>query len=100
VLTASDFSEAGPFNEMVVMGVLAVRLQGLKKELEWNGEKMEFTNVTDSDKFNMVVSDDFSIKDGHPTFNQSKIDIDAKPFAQELIKHTYRDGWKLPAMPA
>lgn len=25
----SDFSEAGPFNEMVVMGVLAVRLQGL-----------------------------------------------------------------------
>ena len=29
VKTKSDFSEAGPFNEMVVMGVLAVRLQGL-----------------------------------------------------------------------
>jgi hypothetical protein len=99
VPSASDFSEAGPFNEMVVMGVLAVRLQALKKELEWDGEKMEFTNVTDSDKFKMVVSDDFAIKDGHPTFNQSRIDIDAKPFAQELIKHTYRDGWKLPAMP-
>jgi hypothetical protein len=28
VKTASDFSEAGPLNEMVVMGVLAVRLQG------------------------------------------------------------------------
>ena len=27
--TAADFSESGPFNEMVVMGVLAVRLQGL-----------------------------------------------------------------------
>ena len=27
VPSASDFSEAGPFNEMVVMGVLAVRLQ-------------------------------------------------------------------------
>jgi len=39
--------KAGPFNEMVVMGVLAVRLQGLNKELEWNGEKMEFTNIND-----------------------------------------------------
>ena len=81
------------------MGVLAVRLQALKKELLWDGEKMEFTNVNDSDKFQMVVSDDFEIKDGHPTFNQSKINIEAKPFAQELIKHTYRSGWSLPAMP-
>ena len=31
VETASPFSEAGPFNEMVVMGVCAVRLQGLNK---------------------------------------------------------------------
>ena len=37
VMTKSDFSEAGPFNEMVVMGVLAVRLQGLNKELDWDG---------------------------------------------------------------
>ena len=49
VKTKSDFSEAGPFNEMVVMGVLAVRLQGLNKELEWNGEKMEFTNISDAE---------------------------------------------------
>ena len=41
VQTSSDFSEAGPFNEMVVMGVLAVRLQGLNRELEWDGEKDE-----------------------------------------------------------
>jgi len=30
---------------MVVMGVLAVRLQGLNKELEWNGEKMPVEEV-------------------------------------------------------
>ena len=99
VKSASDFSEAGPFNEMVVMGVLAVRLQGLNKELEWNGEKMVFNNVSDNDKFNMVLSDDFKIVDGHPTFNKPSIEINAKEFAQELIKHTYRDGWSLPAMP-
>jgi hypothetical protein len=61
---------------------------------------MEFTNINDNDKFNLVVSDDFQIKDGHPTFNQSKVEIQAKSFAQELIKHTYRNGWSLPNMPA
>ena len=99
VKTASDFSEAGPFNEMVVMGVLGVRLQGLNKELEWNGEKMEFTNIGDTDKFGMILSDDFKIVDGHPSFDKPSIVINAKSFAQELIKHTYRDGWSLPAMP-
>ena len=41
-LSASDFSEAGPFNEMVVMGVLAVRLQGLNQELHWDGDEHAF----------------------------------------------------------
>ena len=101
VKTASDFSEAGPFNEMVVMGVLAVRLQTLNKELEWNGEKMQFTNITDSDKIKIVVKDAFSIKDGHPTFNKTYTDpVPATEFAAELIKHTYRKGWTLPDMPA
>ncbi|MFT0331252.1 gfo/Idh/MocA family oxidoreductase, partial [Bacteroides thetaiotaomicron] len=29
VMPKADFSESGPMNEMVVMGVLAIRLQGL-----------------------------------------------------------------------
>ena len=35
--TTSDFSEAGPFNEMIAMGVVAIRLQGLNQVLEWDG---------------------------------------------------------------
>ena len=99
VETASNFSEAGPFNEMVVMGVLAVRLQGLFKELEWDGANMQFTNIGDNDEVSITLSDDFKIEDGHPTFNAPKEKFNAKAFAQELIKHTYRDGWSLPAMP-
>ena len=100
VQTASNFSEAGPFNEMVVMGVLAVRLQGLNKELEWNGEKMEFTNIGDNDTVRMIIEDRFSVVDGDPKIDPVRTDpINAKAFAQELIKHTYRDGWSLPAMP-
>ena len=99
VETASNFSEAGPFNEMVVMGVLAVRLQGLKRELLWDGEKMEFTNISDTDEISVTLSDNFKIENGHPTFDAPKEKFNAKAFAQELIKHTYRDGWSLPAMP-
>ena len=69
----SDFSEAGPFNEMVVMGVLAVRLQGLNKELEWNGEKMEFTNIGADDKVRLTISDNFTIIDGDPKFDRPDV---------------------------
>lgn len=97
---ASDFSEAGPFNEMVVMGVLAVRLQALNKELLWDGENMRFTNIGDDETLKIMVEDGFSITDGHPTFKKIYTDpINAKQFAEELIKHNYREGWKLAAMP-
>ena len=99
--TTSDFAEAGPFNEMVVMGVLAVRLQSLNKVLEWDGEKMEFTNLTDSETIRTVIKDGFEIHDGHPTFAKTWTEpVSAKEFAAELVKHTYRDPWKLPDMPA
>ncbi|WP_165020646.1 MULTISPECIES: Gfo/Idh/MocA family protein [unclassified Dysgonomonas] len=100
VQTASPFSEAGPFNEMVVMGVLAIRLQGLNQELHWDGPNMRFTNIPDNAMIRTVIKDGFEIKDGHPTFNKTWTDpVNAQAFAQELIKHTYRDGWKLPDMP-
>jgi predicted dehydrogenase len=100
VLTASDFSEAGPFNEMVVMGVLAVRLQTLNKILQWDGENMRFTNIGDGDELRIMIEDGFSIKDGHPTFNKTWTDpINAQEFASGLIKHNYREGWKLVDMP-
>lgn len=100
VEAASPFAEAGPFNEMVVMGVLGVRLQGLNKVLNWDGENMQFTNISPTETLKLMVEDGFSIKDGHPTFNKKYTDaINAQEFARELIKHNYREGWNLPDMP-
>ena len=96
----SDFSEAGPFNEMVVMGVLAIRLQALNKTLEWDGENMRFTNIGENETIKTCIKDGFTIHNGHPTFNKTWTDpVNAQQFANELIKHNYREGWKLPAMP-
>jgi len=100
VATKSDFAEAGPFNEMVVMGVLAARLQALNKELEWDGENMRFTNISESDKLKICISDDFAIVNGEPRFDSRWTDpVNAQSFATEMIKHTYRNGWRLPEMP-
>lgn len=100
VETASPFSEAGPFNEMVVMGVLAVRLQSLNQELHWDGENMRFTNIPSDATIKTIIEDGFKITDGHPTFAKTWTDpVNANEYAQEMIKHTYQNGWKLPAMP-
>lgn len=98
--TSSDFSVAGPFNEMVVMGVLAVRLQTLNKELMWDGPNMNFTNITDQDIIKILIKDDFKVVEGDPKFNKIWTEpINAKEFADKLIRHTYREGWTLPDMP-
>ncbi|MBP5323507.1 MAG: Gfo/Idh/MocA family oxidoreductase [Bacteroidaceae bacterium] len=100
VPTISDFAESGPLNEMVVMGVLAVRLQSLNRELEWDGENMRFTNIPADATIRTVIKDGFYIKEGHPTFDKTWTEpVNANEFANELIKHTYRDGWNLPEMP-
>ncbi|HBB02020.1 MAG: oxidoreductase [Bacteroidetes bacterium GWD2_45_23] len=100
VETASPFSEAGPFNEMVVMGVLAVRLQSLNQELEWDGVNMRFTNIPADATIKTIIEDGFKITDGHPTFNKTWTEpVNAVEYANELIKHTYKNGYQLPAMP-
>lgn len=100
IKTTSDFSEAGPFNEMVVMGVLATRLQNLNRELLWDGQNMQFTNIKDNDEIKVMISDDFHVVNGDPKFDTKWSEpFNAKAFAAELIKHNYRDGWSLPEMP-
>jgi len=100
IQTASPFKEAGPFNEMVVMGVLAVRLQSLNQELHWDGANMRFTNIPEEATIRTMIEDGFSITDGHPTFNKTKTDpVNARSYAEGLIRHEYRTGWKLPDMP-
>ncbi len=99
VQSSSNFDYSGPLNEMVVMGVVAVRLQDLNRELLWDGKNMKFTNISDTDEIRVVTSDKFEVIDGHPHFDTKRKTLIAKSAAEEYIKHTYRDGWSLPEMP-
>ncbi len=96
---SSNFAYAGPFNEMVLLGVLAVRLQGLNKALQWDGEHMRFTNIPPSEELKIMTTDDFKVIDGHPRFDKKYVTFNALESAEKYIKHNYREGWGLPAMP-
>ena len=102
VESSSNFQFSGPFNEMVVMGVLAVRLSGLHglhRELLWDGENMKFTNISPTDTIKIVTIDDFKVVDGDPRFDRRFADFNALDVANEWIKHTYNNGFSLPSMP-
>jgi predicted dehydrogenase len=93
--TSSNFDYAGPMNEVVVMGNLAIRLQDLKRKLQWDAEKMMIPNISDDDEIRVVTTDKFTVINGHPHFDTKYATIKAKPAAEEYIRHTYREGWKL-----
>ena len=97
--TTANFAYSGPFNEMVLLGVLAIRLQGLNKILNWDGKNMAFTNISSDEKLKVVSSNDFKVIDGHPHSEVKHQTFNALEASKEYIKHTYREGWKLPDMP-
>ena len=91
---SSNFSYSGPLNEMVVMGVLAVRLQNLQRKLLWDGVNMRFTNISPSDKIKVLAKNEFEVLDGHPKFRKEYETLPAFDMAEEWIRHNYRQGWE------
>jgi len=45
----SDFSYGGPLTEIALIGIIAMRMLG--KKLEWNSQKMRFTNCPEANQF-------------------------------------------------
>jgi predicted dehydrogenase len=95
----ANFAYAGPFNETVLLGVLAIRLQGLNKTLNWDAEAMQFTNISANEGFKVVRTDEFKVIEGHPHFNTEYMSLNVLETAKGYIKHDYREGWALPDMP-
>jgi len=91
---SSHFGYAGPFNETVVMGVLAVRLQSLQRKLLWDGKNMRFTNIGYDDKLKIVTRDKFEVINGDPRFSKDYATLPAAQMAEEWIRHNYREGWE------
>ena len=81
----SNFEYAGPLNEMVVMGNLAIRLKSLNKKLQWDGVNMRVTNLN--------ASDEIKVTNGIPKQKPETLTVNAIQATEEYIRHTYRKGW-------
>ena len=79
---------------MVLLGVLAVRLQSLQRKLIWDGPNMRFKNIQSSDMLRILAKDNFEILNGDPQFNKDFSTLPALEMAEEWIRHSYRKGWE------
>ncbi len=91
---SSHFGYAGPLNEMVMTGLLAVRLQSLNRKLQWDGKNMRFTNIGYDDKIRVLTRDRFEVVNGDPRFDKQVATLPAAQMAEEWIRHNYRNGWE------
>lgn len=97
-IPASSFDYAGPFNEMVVMGNLAVRLQSLQKTLEWDSTQMKVTNIGPTEKIRTAKLSPFSsdiITRKVEREAQSWVEQNALEMSKEWIRHEYHNGWSI-----
>jgi predicted dehydrogenase len=91
---SSNFAYAGPLNEMVLLGILAVRLQSLQRKLRWDGESMRFTNISHQDQLHILLKDEFELVKGDPRVNKKYASLPALQTTGEWIRHNYRQGWE------
>ncbi len=95
---ASSFDYAGPFNEMVVMGNLAVRMQSLQKTLLWDSENMRITNIGTNEKLRTAklfpFSDDIVTRKVEREARKW-VEWNALEMSEEWIKHEYHNGYSL-----
>lgn len=96
---SAHFGYSGPFNEMVLLGVLAIRLQSLEKTLKWDGDNMEITNIGPHEELEVTQSVRKVLRNGVIRSGSEVVSLPALETAREYIRHDYHNGWKLPAMP-
>ncbi|SHF96179.1 Oxidoreductase family, NAD-binding Rossmann fold [Mariniphaga anaerophila] len=91
---SSHFGYAGPLNELIMLGVLAVRMQGLNRKLIWDGPNMRFANIGSSDVIRILSESNFEISHGKPRTNSEYATLSAIQTVEEWIRHSYRQGWE------
>lgn len=92
---SAHFGYSGPFNEMVLLGVLAIRLKSLDKSLDWDAGNMKFTNIGPGEQLEVPKMENVRLVDGLPVYDSKQISLPALETAEEYVRHSYREGWML-----
>ena len=83
----------------------------LNEDVKSVGKKGEMVDVSDGYARNFILKKKLGVEATPKNMNDLKLKkqneekvaaenlAEAKAFAEELVKHNYREGWKLPDMP-
>ena len=91
---SSNFQHAGPLNETVLLGVLAVRAQSLNRKLIWDRPNMRINNIGSGDVIRILTKHNFELIHGNPDVTREYDTFIASDTIQEWIRHEYRQGWE------
>jgi hypothetical protein len=91
--SASFESQAG-LTETILVGSMALRMQSLRKKLEWDSRQLKFSNVDIFEEFEISSPGNFQIENGIAQRNSSVKKYNAAHFADQAIRPIYRENWK------
>ena len=93
--TASNFEVACPLTEMVLLGNLAIRLQGLNRRLLWDDRLMKVINVNPGETVRMLESVEYRdiLPGKEPACFKKWKELNAAESAENWIRPKYREGW-------
>lgn len=80
--------------ETILVGNMAVRLQSLRKKLEWNSAQMRFVNINNYEEFTITQKSDVFIQNGIPKFEIKTTAHNASHFVEKAVRPVYRSGWQ------
>ena len=92
--TSANFDSQSALTETILVGALAVRLQSLKKKLQWDSSQMKFLNIDFYEEFEVQKSSEMYIQNGVTKFDVELNKYNAYRFVNQTVRPIYRNGWQ------
>lgn len=91
---SASFESQAALTETILVGTLALRLQSLRKKLQWDSSQLRFSNVDIYDEFEITSPGNFQVENGIINNNSTKKKYNVSHFVDRTVRPIYRDGWK------
>jgi len=91
---SASFESQASMSETILVGAMAVRLQSLRKKLEWDSSQLKFSNIDIFEEFEISDLNNFKIENGMSTIENSSKRYNASHFIDQTVRPIYRENWK------
>lgn len=91
---AANFESQTALTETLLVGTIAVRMQSLRKILNWDSSQMRFLNINDEEEFAITKQGAMYVENGIPKFDSNIARYNASRFVDQTVRPIYRSGWQ------